>query len=430
MSKFQIILLSAFVVFIVIGVTAFATFKGSSSGSQSLSVTIWGTLPADIFNQYVSKINQSLPEQMSVKYQQETPARFSQDFVKALAVGAGPDAVLIPADIILAQENKLTPIPYATLPQRTFMDTYIQEASIYETSNGILAVPFVVDPLVMYWNRDAFNSAGVATYPRYWDEFDGLVEKLTVKDGNGNIRKSAVALGDFTTVENAREILGTLFMQSGNGITAYGTNGALQSAIGLNSSSGVIPALQFFTKFVDPTDADYSWNRGMRDSKTAFLSGNLAVYFGFASELADIQAKNPNLNFDVASLPQLRTGGVRADYANLYGFSLVRASSNINAAYQVISILTEPANLSTLSQTMYLPPVRTDLIAQGSTDPYVSIFDQAALIGKTWLDADPAQSEQIFGNLVDSVTSGRENTNQALQDAGNQYNAVLQQATQ
>jgi ABC-type glycerol-3-phosphate transport system substrate-binding protein len=430
MSKFQIILLSVFIVFIIIGVVAFATFKGSGSSSQALSMTVWGTFPADIIEKYVANINMTLAQPITVQYKQESAAKFSQDFVKALAVGAGPDAILIPSDILLSQENKLTPIPYATFPLGTFENTYIQEANIYVSSSGILAIPFTVDPLVMYWNRDTFNAAGIATYPKYWDEFDSLVQKLTVKDANGNVRKSAVALGDFTTVVNAREILGTLFMQLGNNVTAIGKDGTLQSTIGINTSNSITTALQFFTKFVDPTNADYSWNRGMQDSKTAFLSGTLATYFGFASELSDIQTKNPNLNFDVAPLPQLRTGGVKATYGKLYGFSLVRASSNANTAYQVISILTQPANLSTLSQTMYLPPVRTDLIAQGSTDQYISIFDQAALVGKTWLDADPVQSGQIFGNLVDSITSGRENANQAIQDAGNQYNALLQQATQ
>jgi multiple sugar transport system substrate-binding protein len=395
-----------------------------------LSITVWGTFPADVFDKYLAGINMTLAQPVTIQYKQESAASFSQDFVKALAIGAGPDAILIPSNILLQQENKLTPIPYATFPLGTFRNTYIQEANIYAAPAGILAMPFTVDPLVMYWNRDMFNAAGLATYPRYWDEFDGLVQKLTVKDGNGNIRKSAVALGDFTTVVNAREILGSLFMQLGNSVTAPASDGSLQSTIGINTSNSITTALQFFTKFVDPTNADYSWNRGMQDSKTAFLSGTLATYFGFASELSDIQTKNPNLNFDVAPLPQVRTGGVKATYGRLYGFSMVRASSNINAAYQVISILTQPANLSALSQTMYLPPVRTDLIAQGSTDQYISIFDQAALVAKTWLDADPVQSGQIFGNLVDSITSGRENTLQAIQDAGNQYNALLRQATQ
>ena len=49
-----------------------------------------------------------------------------------------------------------------------------------------------------------------------------------------------------------------------------------------------------------------------------------------------------------------------------------------------------------LSQSMYLPPVRTDLIAAGTSDPYITIFDQAALVARSWIDADPSVSTGIF----------------------------------
>ena len=168
----------------------------------------------------------------------------------------------------------------------------------------------------------------------------------------------------------------------------------------------------------------------MPNDKTAFLQGMLATYFGFASELADIRDKNPNLNFDAAPLPQLRAGGVKADYGKIFGFSLVRSSANVDTAYQVISILTSAQYLADLAQTMYLPSVRRDVIARGNNDPYITIFNKAALIANTWIDADPAQSRQIFAGMVDSLTSGRKDIYQAIQDAGDQYDLVLKQAVQ
>jgi ABC-type glycerol-3-phosphate transport system substrate-binding protein len=159
------------------------------------------------------------------------------------------------------------------------------------------------------------------------------------------------------------------------------------------------------------------------------LSGTLATYFGFASELADIRAKNPNINFDAAPLPQLRTGGIKADYGRIFSLSIVRSTPNVNGVYQILSILTQPAYLSALSQTMYLPSVRNDLITAGSKDPYISIFNQAALVAKTWLDADPVKSSQILGNVVESITSGQGSLFQAIGDAGTQYDLLLHQAT-
>lgn len=429
-SKFQIITLAVFVVFIAVGVASFALYKGNSSSTTIPAVTFWGTFPADTFNNYVAKINAKLPQPITVTYVQKRADTFSQEFISALARGQGPDGLLIPVDMILPHYDKLAAIPFSALPQRTFIDSYIEEANIYLNSSGIIAIPFTVDPLVMYWNRDIFNSAGIATYPKYWDEFTGLNKKLTLKDQNGNVRKSAIALGDFTNVSNAREILGTLMMQSGNPITMTDKDGFIQSTIKTSASVSPVPAIEFFTQFSNPSSANYSWNRGMALSKSAFLSGTLATYFGFSSELADIRIKNPNINFDVAPLPQLRNGNIKAAYAKMNGFSIVRSSPNPNAVFQVISILTDPTNLSELNQTLYLPTVRRDVIAQGSNDPYITIFNQAALIARTWLDADTAKSRDIFGRMIQAVTSGSKTTFQAVQDAGEEYDVVLKQALQ
>ncbi len=429
-TKFQIIVLAIFVIFIIAGVISFALYKGASGTSTQLpAITIWGTFPASTFNQYVSDINNTATTPISVTYKQIDPSVFSSQFVAALARGTGPDAILITADMLLPHFDKLALIPYTALSARTISDTYIQEAQIYTNSAGTLALPFTVDPLIMYWNRDMFNSAGIATYPKYWDEFTDLNQKLTTKDQNGNIRKSAIAMGDFTNIDNAREILATLLLQIGNPITAYNAQGSLQTTFRSTAKVNPGTVLDFFAQFVNPNNVNYSWNRGQPDSKTAFLAGGLATYFGFASELSDIRTKNPNLNFDAAPIPQVRSGGVKATYARMYGLSIVRSTPNANGVYQVLSMLTDPAALAKLAATMYLPPVRTDLIAQGSSDPYISIFDRAVLVGKTWLDADPVVSNQIFGSVVESITSGQASTYQAIENGGMQYDVILHQTT-
>jgi len=430
MSKFQFIVLGIFTLFIIVGVISFATYKGGDFEEQLPAITVWGTFPENTFNAYVNSINQSLASPISIAYVQKTQQQFSGDFIAALARGIGPDAVLISADMILPHLDKFSLIPFSALPQRTFQDTYIQESEIYYTNGGVIGIPFAVDPLVMYWNRDTFSAAGLATYPRNWEDFTELNKRLTTRDENGNLRKSAVALGDFTNVNNAREIFGTLLLQIGNPVTATNRDGMVESTLKVSHSANPTPVLQFFTKFVDPSSSDYSWNRGMPQSKSAFLSGMLATYFGFASELRDIRAKNQNLNFDVAPFPQLKSGGKKATYGKMYGFSITSASQKQNSVYQIISVLTNPSNLTELSESMYLPSVNRYVITQGSNDPYISIFNEAVLVARTWLDVDPEQSRQLFGNMVDGITSGRKTIFESIQDTGDQYDILLGQIYQ
>lgn len=427
MSKFQVIVLAIFVVCIIAGVIAFATFKGAGSGTTLSAMKVWGTFPSDTLNKYVADINNTASETITVTYTQFAPDQFSSAFIAALARGTGPDVVLLPLDMLYPHLDKITPIPYAALPQRTFMDTYVQESNLYLTSNGIIAIPFVIDPLIMYWNRDMWNAAGIATYPKYWEDLTNLIPKLTVKDSNGNIRKSALAMGDFSNITNAREVIGSLLMQLGNPVTAYGSDG-LATTISMSGGSAPQSVLKFYTQFVNPESPNYSWNRGMPNDKTAFLSGIAATYLGFASELKDLRNKNPNLDFDAAGLPQVKTGGVKATYGKMYGFSVLKSSPNSNNSYQIISTLVAPTNLAKLSEMMYLPSVLRSVLAAGSSDPYMSVFNDTALIANAWFDIDTAKSRQLFSNMVQSVTSGKSSILEAIQDIGNQYDLLLKSA--
>ena len=419
-------ILGIFVLCIVGGVAAFAFYKGTNNNTQLPAITVWGTMADDTFNNYVTQINAVGGQLFKINYVQVSLASFNQEFVKALAKGTGPDAVLIPQDMILANEDKFLLIPYKAFPERTFRETYVPEANLYLRTDGITALPFAIDPLVMYYNRDMFTNAGIASVgtvsnPLRWSQFPALGAKITQKDNGSNIRKSVVALGQFSNIDHAREILGTLLLQAGNPVTIRSTSdNTVSSALGNGVFSGTkssSEALAFFTSFTDPASPAYSWNRALPSSASYFLAGNLATYFGFASELNDIRSQNPNLNFDVAPVPQPDKATVRTTYGRMYGFSLVKNSANASNAYTILSSLTTAASLSQWTKLTYMPPVRRDLITAGTTDPYLAIFYDAALISKDWLDPNPMATSGIFQSMVQAVTSGSATLGEAIQAA-------------
>jgi ABC-type glycerol-3-phosphate transport system substrate-binding protein len=435
MTKFQAAIIGIFVLFIFIGVAVFATYKGNSTSQTLPQVTVWGTFPATTFNQLVAAINITQPQALRINYTEMTPAQFDKTFIETLARGGGPDAVLLPQEMLLKHIDKVVAIPATVMTDRTFLDTYIDEANNYITPNGILALPFTIDPLMMYWNKDIFTNAGIPTYPKFWDELDQYGKFLTVKDNNSNVRRSSVALGEFRNVTHAREVLGSLLMQAGNPVlrvtTEAGANGpvsvaqstlALGEINGLNSASN---ALTFYNQFSNPASGSYAWNRSLPQSKSAFLSGTLATYFGFASELAGIRAKNPNLNFDVAGFPQARKGQLRVTYGTMYGLSIVRSTPDATATYNVLSNLFTPDAVVKLMSSTYLPPVRRDTIAQGNSDPYLANFYDSALISKGWLDPNPQGTSDILQEMVESVTSGRKVNFEAIKDADTRLNLLI-----
>lgn len=427
MSTFRLILTGIFAAFIVIGVISFAVFRGGSGGNQLEQITIWGSIPESLFVKSLENINLNKDVKIAVNYVEKDSALFNRDFIEALASGVGPDAILLSQDQILQYEDKLYPIPYSSISERSFKDTFIEEGELYLSSKGIIALPFFIDPLVMYWNRDIFTDALLVQPPSYWDEFYSLASKITKADRDLNISRSAVSLGEFRNIANAKEIFSLLTFQAGNPIIRYdesGLSSVLNDSLGFNSSP-TEAAIRFYTQFSNPSKTSYSWNRSLPLSTSYFLSGDLGIYFGFASELGGLRLKNPNLNFDVAVVPQRSEAKTKITFGKMQGFALVKSSKKLKSAYATISLLTAKDNIEAWSKISGLPPVRRDLLSLGSTDPIGSIFYTSAIISKAWLDPNREETKNIFQDMVESTISGRSRISESVNKANEELQNLL-----
>ena len=430
---FRVILLVVFGAFILAGIFSFALYRGGSS-SQMPTITIWGTLDQSTMS---TLINKAAGTKANIQYVQKDPATFNSDLVNAVAVGAGPDVILGTQDQIFSNSKLLAIIPYASYPQRTFLSTFIPEADLYLESQGLLALPIGVDPLIMYWNRALFSNADIATPPTTWDQLVSLVPKLTVADKSYNISQSTVGMGDYVNVQNAQAILSLLMLQAGNPIVSIDPNGNLVAAIGGGSSEATAAAnaLSFYTQFADPTSATYSWNRALLNSQDMFIANQLAIYFGFASEYNTLSQKNPNLDFDVATVPQfskntngqLGGSGQYTTFGNLYSFAILRQSPNAAAALTDILTLTSQNAATLWNSFTGLPAARLDSLAVNPANSIEPILSQSALWARGWIDPNQSATSQIFQSMVDSVTSGQTSPTQAVITAQSELSTTLQQ---
>jgi ABC-type glycerol-3-phosphate transport system substrate-binding protein len=419
-SKFQLFLLGGFVFIIIVSVIVFSKYKGSSGGQSE--VVIWGTFDSAVWNDILTGSQLKQDKTVNVIYEEIEEDKFDNELLEALASGGGPDLFILPQDKIYKQKNKILVLPYTAYSERDFKNSFVEGGEIFLSSEGIVALPIFVDPLVMYWNRDLFNQAKITLPPKYWDQLYTTASALSKKDGALNITQSAVAFGEFANVDNSKAVLANLLLQAGTPITSQSQSGP-RSALSDSFGKAIMPgeaALNFYTEFSNPIKPFYSWNRALPSSQNYFLSGDLGLYFGFASELAELQLKNPNLNFDVDYVPSSREGGTYVSYANFYGLAISKNSLNANAAFRVASILSSQAGAKAIEQVLNLPSARRDLLATKPTDVYKDVFYGSAIRSKAWLDPDPAMTTAIFKNLVESITSGRERTATAVSHASSE----------
>ncbi len=419
-NTFQTIILGLFAVGLIGGVVTLALFKNSNKEGSGVPVVIWGTTSESQFNLLTNQLFSS-SKGLSVSYKEKDEASFDQDVIEALASGKGPDVILLSHDSILRYKDKIAPISFKTFSERDFKNTFVSLGEMYLTPAGALGVPFSIDPLVLYWNRSLFSNAGLATPPAYWDEFASLNAKLTKKDKVLNITQSLAALGESANIPHAKEILSALFLQTGNPIAQRGAAG-LESALADNKA---VSALNFYTEFANPLKPFYSWNRSMPSSKDFFLSGDLAMYFGFASELPDIRLKNPNLNFAIAPIPQSKDADRVTTFGKMVALAIPKNSKNIVAAYQVALKLTDASSIAALSTITNLPPVRRDLLTTRPSEAFLSIFYDGAVQAKAWIAPEPVQLTPIFKEMVESLTAGRAGVSGAVSKANSQLDQLL-----
>ncbi|MDP3958286.1 MAG: extracellular solute-binding protein [bacterium] len=429
-STFQMTLLAVFGFFAVVAIFAFAGLIPIFQKGDEVTgnVVMWGTMPAAALESVLDEI---MREETGLKlsYVEKSAATFDDEFIEALAARRGPDLFFLPQDYILKYEDKVFAIPYESFSEREFKDSYVEEGELYLTPSGALGLPVVVDPMVMYWNRDLFATEGIANPPALWEEFLVLPSKLTKRDGAGNVRQSAVSLGEFANVHHAKDIIAMLMLQLGNPIVARDEAGRPASTL-LDGAGAVQPgesSLRFFVGFSDPAKPTYSWNRSLAPSRQAFAAGKSAVYFGYASEFLDMRARNPHLNFDVARVPQVRGAKTRVNFGRVEALAITRASQNPRAAFYAAGLIASADRAAALAEKRHLSPARRGLLGATPKDPYLAIFYESALTARGWLDPSPAETDRIFEEMVGNITSGKYRVSEALTAARDELERLLEQ---
>lgn len=430
LTLFQVVILAIFGVFAVAGVIYFARGTYGSGAGRIGEVLIWGTLDDRAFSATIRSLGEDDERLLHIAYERHDSRTFAADLAEAIASGRGPDLFLLEEDYILKDQGKVVPFPLNGdngVSERKFTDTFIDGAELYWTPQGALGIPIAIDPLVLYINRDMLATAGFAKPPTSWNEVFDIAESVTRKSESGNITKSAIALGEYDNVTHAKEILATLIMQAGSPITIRDAEGRVRPALGATAATLQQPtqsALRFYTEFSNPAKSVYSWNRALPSSQVSFADGNVALYVGFASELPLIRARNPNLNFTVAMLPQIQETARAVTYARMYALAVPNGSRNPEGARTVALILGGTEASRIMAQARGTPSPRRDVLAEAK-DGTEAVFRDSAIIGHGWLDPDPERSAGIFRGMIEGAISGAARLSEAAQQADRELTNLL-----
>lgn len=445
----------------------------SSNPDYRVNLEIWGVFDNSESLEKISgeykKINPHIGE---IKYRKFTVDSYKGDLIDSLASGQSADIFWINNAWMPSFKDKVEPAFDWTTNESEFRNNFVDVViNDFLIDKKIYAVPLSVDSLALYYNKDIFNSVGITTPPKTWEEFNEDVRKITRVNQNDNIIQAGASLGTAYNINRSTDILGLLMFQNGVKMTDDGkTEVTFDKVINLadgQAAKGGENALDFYTQFARRNSSVYTWNPRMHYSIDAFYEGTAAMMINYSWQYSTIKNKNSKLNFAVAPIPQV-SASTPANYANYWGMAVSRnkilsddqkkklaenglTEANYNQvrtyeAWQFLKYLTFKNNGSvTLYNSLnknqavftvkndpaetYLndtgkPAARRDLIQKQKNDPILGPFAYGNLIARSWHQWNPEETEKILAEAINSVNLGKSTVYEALNLAVNRINVL------
>ena len=428
LSQKQLIIVGAGALLVIVVVALiFLNARPKPNSAAAITLKVWGTEDAAAFGPIASAYPYA-----TVKYTQVDPANYQSQLLAALAAGAGPDVFEIGNRDLPKWLSVVAPMPAAYA--QTFGPLQLAAAfpdvvaADFVSGSSTYGLPLSIDTLAMVYNKDIFNSAGIAIPPKTWDQFDGDIAQLRAENSSGQITQAAAAIGgSAASVPHAADILSLLMLQNGTQMTD--DNHSLAQFAGAGGGPGQA-AFNFYLQFANAASPYYTWSDGLGNAFDSFVAGKTAIVFAYESDLATIKTKAPFLNIGIAPMPQPTGATIVVNYPSYNGFVASKAGQSAAAWNFILYLTTSDAIETSYVAATGKPPALRAEIAGDTNDPNLSVFAAQALTARSWYEADDAQIQTIFSNAIANVLNGADNSNDALSQAQAAVSKLMYRSSQ
>ncbi len=387
---------------------------------------------------------------------QQRPEDYNQALIQAWARGTGPDLFSIPNYEIGTYADFITPLPkeISVYTYSTKKILFQKQLSIEKTKTAplslarlgtdyvdvvasdvvrdgsIYGLPFSIDTLAVYYNRDLLNTAGIVNPPTTWGELVDQASRLTILDAQSNILQSAIALGDMRNVRHATEILALLMQQNGTAMTDASGRTVLFDRGGTENNPGA-QAVQFYSDFADPTKEVFSWTSTLTNSLDAFAEGKIAYYLGTLADREEIESLPGASRFEVAPMFHINADGTdtngsngtrtKMNVATYWVETVAKQSAHPDEAWSLLQYLARSDVVDDyLGATGRVSALRKNLASQVN-DTNLSVFASQALTAKSWYHGENwASTKTALETMVQSVVDKSATASEAVNKAAKQ----------
>ena len=387
--------------FVIISILLSACLP-SSAATDRISFMVFGD-PAELaaYQKLVDSFEQKFPdvqvELIQIPGQSDYRKRLSAD----IAAGDPADVVLINYRRYAGFANAGALEPLGSYLEKSGLikeaDFYPQAIQPYKWKGELMCIPQNISSLVVFYNKDLFDQAGLP-YPAEgwtWDDFRSAAQALTKDpDGDGNTDQ----FGAGTSAELIR--LAPFIWQAGGEIVDYEPD---PYRLALDSEQAFTAGEFFFGLQTQDHVVPNAEQEASEDSETRFINGTLAMFFNSRRGVPTYR-DSAKFDWDVAALPQ---NSQPATILHSDAYCLPAASKNKGAAWKFIEYAnsvegqtivaetgrTVPSLISVAQSTAFLDPNSRPASSQVFLDVIPTI--RALPIHPNWAEIEETASQEL-----------------------------------
>ena len=435
MFRFKIFILGILGIFII--TTGFGC-KGMSCGitptppeARPVALEYWGVWDSPSSIDPLIKAYRASHPTIAVSYKQLRYEEYERKLLEAWADDRGPDIMAIPVSWLNKYQDRLVPMPATmTIPVQSMQGSLKKELVtnlqkidglkandikaryvdvVYNNviKNGqIYGLPYSLDTLVTFYNRDLLESAGIPEPMTNFSELIEQVPKLTKVSSDKKIYQSGVALGGTSNVPGYMDIISNLMLQTNVNIKGSSFNPMSDAT----SAANFLRVFGFYTDFTKPGLASYAWDSSLPNARDMFMQGNLAYFFGYSYDADAIRAKGVSFDWGISGFPQAQGVQNGKYYADYWINVVPKKSKSANAAWNFVQSTASADLVKTYLDSNKKPTALRSLLNQQKTNQDLAVFANQVLTADNWYNGyDYNLAQQYFQEFIDGILSGQVN---------------------
>lgn len=397
------------------------TAAASESGSVTLTVSGWSSSPAEdaLVQQNLNNFQQAHPN-IHVNWS-PIPGDYPTKMRANVASGTVPDVFYLQPGMsseYISAGKLLNLSPYMGKDGVKASDYYSALINPFTCTSGqVYGLPKDWNSLGVFYNKQMFQAAGLATPTASWtwDDFKTDAQKLTKNPGAPNSVYGVALSAD------ASRWGAFLLANGGSVLNKNGTQATFNNQTGIDT-------LNFYASFLKnktgalPTTVGAPWNGdafGKQRAAMTIEGGWLIPYMA---------STYPNVQYGIAPLPMAPSGN-RADLTFTNAWSAYSGTKHPEAAWELIKYMTgATVQTSQLNAGFALPTLQSLANADYFTShpDFKVLFDAATYSYADYYGPQDSAIHSDLATAIQEVMLGKQDAQTALNNAATQVNSSLQ----